>query len=613
MVTTTISSTSLDIDSIKSNLKSSLIESGEFNDFDFDASGLSTILDVLAYNTHYNGLIANFALNESFLSTAQLRSSVLSLAEGIGYVANSRNASQAIINISLNLSGVADAPTKIQLNENFKFTTQVDEETYTFQTREDLSAIGVDGVYNFSTIDENTNIKIIEGTNKTKNFIALQSTDNPTYIIPDRNLDLSTVVVRVFDEPTSSAFTTYSNLANAAVINENTTLYILREAPNGFFELSFGNGVTLGKAPKVGSRITLEYLSVNGADANRAKVFAPLNTVIVNGTNYPVTIATITDSVGGSSKESLASIRKNAPFQYASQNRMVTASDYAALILKNYSSFIDDIQSFGGEDALEPEYGVVFVSILFKKKANGDDLEIETQTSIKEDVLELAEQLSVASFIVKFVDPITTFIEVNTIFQFNDNVTTQSRNTIETNVNNAVENYFNVNTGKFNQSFRRSNLLTLVDETSPAVLSSRQEIKMQRRFTPTLTAIQTHKLRYAAAIADPDDVFYRITSETFNFGGNACLIRNRLNSNILELFDTSSNTVIIDNLGSYAGDTVTIVGLQVDSISGSNTFVKLSATPANQSAISPLRQDVIRLDGDKSFTKIVDVAEGVLN
>ena len=613
MVTTTISSTNLDINSIKSNLKASLKNSGEFNDYDFSASGLSTILDVLAYNTHYNGLIANFALNESFLSTAQLRSSVLSLAEGIGYVANSRNASQAIINISLNLSGVADAPAKIQLNENFKFTTQIDEETYTFQTREDLSAIGVNGVYNFSTIDENTNIKIVEGTNKTKNFIALQSTDNPTYIIPDRNLDLSTVVVRVFEEPTSSTFTTYSNLANAAVINENTTLYILREAPNGFFELSFGNGVTLGKAPKVGSRITLEYLSVNGADGNRAKVFAPLNTVIVNGNNYPVTIATIADSVGGSSKESLASIRKNAPFQYASQNRMVTASDYSALILKNYSSFIDDIQSFGGEDALEPEYGVVFVSILFKKKANGDDLEIETQTSIKEDVLELAEQLSVASFIVKFVDPITTFIEVNTIFQFNDNVTTQSRNTIETNVNNAVENYFNVNTGKFNQSFRRSNLLTLVDETSPAVLSSRQEIKMQRRFTPTLTAIQTHKLRYAAAIADPDDVFYRITSETFNFGGNACLIRNRLNSNILELFDTSSNTVIIDNLGNYERDTVTIVGLQVDSISGSNTFVKLSATPANQSAISPLRQDVIRLDGDKSFTKIVDVAEGVLN
>jgi len=610
---TTISSTDLDINSIKANLKTSLIESGEFNDYNFASSGLSTILDVLAYNTHYNGLIANFALNESFLSTAQLRSSVLSLAEGIGYVANSRNASQAIINLSLNLSGVANAPSKIQINENFRFTTQIDDQTYTFQTREDLSAIGVNGVYNFSTIDNNTNIKIKEGSNKTKTFLALQSTDNPIYVIPDRNLDLSTVIVRVFEEPTSSTFTTYSNLSTASVINENSTLYILREAPNGFFELSFGNGVTLGTAPKVGSRISLEYLSVNGKDADSGKVFAPLNSVNVNGTNYPVTVATISESSGGSSKETLGSIRKNAPFQYASQNRMVTASDYAALILKNYSSFIDDIQSFGGEDALEPEYGVVFVSILFKKKPNGDDLEIETQTSVKEDILELAEQLSVASFFVKFVDPTTTFIEVNTFFQFNDNLTTQSRNTIETNVNTEISNYFSANTGKFNQSFRRSNLLSLVDDTSPAVLSSRQEIKMQRRFTPTLTAVQTHKLRYAAAIADPDDVFYRVISETFNFGGNPCLIRNRLNSNILELLDTSSNNIIIDNLGSYEGDTITVVGLQVDSISGSNTFVKLSATPANQSAISPLRQDVIRLDGDKSFTKIVDVAVGVLN
>ena len=608
MVTTTISSTNLDINSIKSNLKASLKNSGEFNDYDFSASGLSTILDVLAYNTHYNGLIANFALNESFLSTAQLRSSVLSLAEGIGYVANSRNASQAIINISLNLSGVADAPAKIQLNENFKFTTQIDEETYTFQTREDLSAIGVNGVYNFSTIDENTNIKIVEGTNKTKNFIALQSTDNPTYIIPDRNLDLSTVVVRVFEEPTSSTFTTYSNLANAAVINENTTLYILREAPNGFFELSFGNGVTLGKAPKVGSRITLEYLSVNGADANRAKVFAPLNTVIVNGNNYPVTIATIADSVGGSSKESLASIRKNAPFQYASQNRMVTASDYSALILKNYSSFIADIQSFGGEEALEPEYGVVFVSILFN-----DDVDSTTQTRIKDEILQLSDELSVASFNVKFDDPVKTFIEVNTFFQFSDNLTTLSRNSIQNSVSAAIENYFITNTGKFNQSFRRSNLLSLVDETSPAVLSSRQEIKMQRRFTPTLNVIQDHKIRYAAPIAETDDVFYRITSSPFTFNGNLCIVRNKLKSNKLEVFDSLQGIVVVDNVGDYSGDIANIVGLQIDSIPGSDTFIKLSATPANQSAISPLRQDVVELDSELSLTTIVDVASGVIN
>ena len=175
-----------------------------------------------------------------------------------------------------------------------------------------------------------------------------------------------------------------------------------------------------------------------------------------------LSVSTVSNAVGGSSKEGIESIRKNAPFQYASQNRMVTAADYSALILKNFSTFISDIQSFGGEDALEPEFGVVFVSILF----NDEVIESGQDTSVKEDILDLAEQLSVASFDVKFEDPIKTFIEVTTFFQFNDNLTTLSRNTIEGEVNVAISNYFTNNTGKFGQSFRRSNLLSLVDATS---------------------------------------------------------------------------------------------------------------------------------------------------
>lgn len=151
----------------------------------------------------------------------------------------------------------------------------------------------------------------------------------------------------------------------------------------------------------------------------------------------------------------------------------------------------------------------------------------------------------------------------------------------------------------------------MIDATSAAVLSSRQEIKMQRRFTPTLTAKQNHTLRYAAPIASTDDEFYRITSEAFTFKNSTCIIRNRLKSNILEIFNTNSGTVIIDNIGEYTGDTVRLVGLQVDAFLTGNSFIKLSAVPANQSAISPLRQDVIVLDADKTFTKIVDVAEGV--
>lgn len=606
---TTINSTSLDFDTIKNNLKVFLENSGEFNTYNFQASGLSSILDVLAYNTHYNALTANFALNESFLSTAQLRSSILSLAEGIGYVADSRTSSQALVNMSLNLSGVSGRPSTIQLNENFKFTSSVDDVNYTFQTREDISATDDgDGVYRFKDASGDTKIKILEGTARTKTFIALKATDNPVYVIPDKNVDISSCIVRVYDSATSSTFTTYLNLVNASKIDENSTLYILREAPNGFYELSFGNGVTLGKAPNVGAKIEIEYLSSSGTLANTAKVFSPQNSVVVNSVAYPVTTSTVSNAVGGGSKETIESIRKNAPFQYASQNRMVTASDYSALILKNYSSFIADIQSFGGEEALEPEYGVVFVSILFN-----DDVDSTTQTRIKDEILQLSDELSVASFSVKFDDPIKTFIEVNTFFQFSDNLTTLSRNSIQNSVSTTIQNYFTTNTGKFNQSFRRSNLLSLVDETSPAVLSSRQEIKMQRRFTPTLNTLQDHKIRYAAPIAETDDVFYRVTSSPFTFNGNLCIVRNKLKSNKLEVFDSLQGFVVVDNVGDYSGDIANIVGLQVDSIPGSDTFIKLSATPANQSAISPLRQDVVELDSELSKTTIVDVASGVLN
>ena len=608
-MTTAIKSTALDFNSIKNNLKTSLENSGKFTDFNFEASGISSILDVLAYNTHFNALTANFALNESFLSTAQLRSSIVSLAEGIGYIPNSRTASQAIVNLSINLSGVSGRPSTIRINENFKFNTSIDEVNYVFQTRESLIATDAEssGIYIFKDLSGSKDIKISEGTIRSKRFITLESKDNPVYVIPDKTLDLSTVVVKVFENTSTSTFTTYSNIINATVINENSTLYILKEAPNGLFELSFGNGVTLGKAPILGGRIEVEYLSVAGVLANNAKTFSSQNSVTVNGVNYPVTVSTEIVSVGGDTRETIESIRKNAPFQYASQNRMVTASDYSALILKNYSSFISDIQSFGGEDALEPEYGVVFVSILF------DTDKIETQTRIKNEILQLSEQLSVASFDVKFQDPIKTFIETTTFFQFSENLTTLSRNTIQSNVNQVIDDYFAGITGKFGQSFRRSNLLTLIDDSSSAVLSSRQEIKMQRRFTPTLTAIQNHKIRYAAPIADNDDLIHTITSSAFSFRGNPCIIRNRLKTNKLEIFDTVQKVVIVDNSGDYSNDIVNIVGLQVDAFIGSDNFIKLSVTPANQSAISPLRQDIIEYDSSKSFTSIVDVVSGVTN
>ena len=604
---TTIKSTALSFDAIKNNLKTFLADKPEFADYNFEASGLSNILDVLAYNTHYNALTANFALNESFLGTAQLRSSLVSLAEGIGYIPDSKTASKAVLNLSLNLSGVTGRPSTLQIPAGYKFNSVVDDVTYVFQTISDITATDDgNGIYEFKNSTGSKNIEVFEGTSRTKTFLVTKSTDNPVYVIQDEELDIDTAVVKVFDTPSSSAFTTYSNLLKATTINSQSTVYILKETPNGFFELSFGNGVTLGRAPADGGKISITYIATNGDAGDTAKVFEPQSKVEVLGTGYDLTVTTHAKAVGGGEKESVESIRLNAPFQYASQNRMVTAVDYSALVLKNFSTLIKDIKAFGGEEALNPEFGAVFLSVLFN-----DDVSAVTVSDTKSQIQDLAKQLSVASYVLRFVDPITTFVECNTFFQFNQNLTQLSRNTIQDNVNKVITDYFSTNTGRFGQSFRRSNLLALVDASSPAILSSRMDIKMQRRFIPTLTTKQDHTVRYASQIAEADDVNIVVESNPFLFRGKNCVLRNRLGSNVLEVFNAEDAKIEIDNAGDFSGDSVNIVGLTVDNFVGANQFIKLSVTPANQSAVTPLREDIIEFDVSESFTKIVDVDPNV--
>jgi len=602
---TTIKSTNLDFTSIKNNLKTFLAQQDEFADYNFEASGLSNILDVLAYNTHYNGLIANFALNESFLGTAQLRSSLVSLAEGIGYIPKSRTASRAVVTFSINLSSLAERPTTVSLAPEVVFESSIDDITYTFQTRETVTATDDgSGIYSFKTNAGSTNIEIFEGTQRTKTFIADAVSQDALYIIPDKNLDVDTTIVRVYESPTSVAFTTYQNLKQATLINAATALYILKESPNEFFELSFGDGITFGVTPKAGYKIEVDYLSVQGPAANDGALFTPISQVNVGGNGYTITSQTVTNSLGGDIKETNQSIRTNAPFQYATQNRMVTADDYSSLVLRNFSTLIKDIKSFGGEDALKPEFGAVYMSIVFE-----DDVPLSTQTTTKNSIQDLVDQLSVVSFRLRYLDPITTFIETNTFFQFNPKLTTLSLNSITDNVNTIVRDYFNTNTGKFGQAYRRSNILTLIDEVSPAVLSSRMEVKMQQRIVPRLDAQNDFTLRYPASIAPADDIKYIIDSTPFNIDNTAGKIRNKLNSNKLQIVTLDGLTTIVDNVGTFDAATgiLSLVGFKPNSIIGGVNYVKISATPANQSAIAPQREDILQFDEDPSFASAVIV------
>ncbi len=658
---TTIKSTALDFDNIKSNLKTYLANQEQFKDYNFEASGLSNILDVLAYNTHINALTANFALNESYLPTAQLRSSAVSLAEGIGYVPDSDTASQAKVRITFN-STVSGRDVNVTLPAYTKFTADVDDVTYTFSTIEAYVATdNGSGFYEFKKNDGSNQLSIYEGTLKTKTFLVGEYEDNPVYVIPDGTIDVDTVTVKVYNSATSSNFVAYQNILNATTINANSTVYILKESPNGYFELSFGDGTTFGVAPQAGNRIEVEYLSTKGEVANGATLFTPVSTFTSGVISETLTVSTFTNSTGGEEKESIESIRQNAPFQYATQNRMVTAADYSSLILRNYSTLISDIVSWGGQDALDPEFGAVYTSIIFE-----DNVSAETQTATKNSILDLAAQLSIVSFNLRFVDPVTTFVEVDTFFQFNPRLTDVSINTIKANVNRTITNYFSENTGKFNQAFRRSNLLTDVDESSTAILSSRANVRMQQRFTPsspslvtviknlanvTLTNEQLNRvlelttsrdyqsaanyllsnnltnntntyiidklskarnntsqeLLFPVSIAAADDDEYIISSNEFVLETQNCIIRNKLSTTTLQVVTAAGGTVIVDNLGSFdpVAGTVTINYFNPTSITRGLSQIKLSAVPANQSVIDPTRNERLVFDPDRSIVTTV--------
>jgi len=616
---TTIKSTALDFTSIKQNLKDYLKAQTEFKDYDFEASGLSNILDVLAYNTHINGLTSNFALNESFLGTAQLRSSVVSLATGIGYIPDSMTASQATVQLSVDLSAVSGRPATVDLPAFSKVTANVDDVSYTFMTKEVFTAAD-DGAgnYVFKTSGGSSAIPIFEGTQKTKTFLVGEFNESDVYIIPDLNMDASTVIVRVYETYGSSSNTVYNNITGATTISPTSTIFILKETPNGFYQLSFGGNGVLGLSPAAGNAIEVTYIATNGAVANGATTYTASSQVTVLGIAYNLTVSSPTKSVGGDAKETIESIRRNAPFQYATQNRMVTPEDYTSIINRNFSTLIDDIVSWGGEDNAEPKFGTVFSSIKFE-----DDVDADTIAATKESIKELVKQLAVISFDIEFADPIQTFIEADIFYQINPNLTTLSSNAISTTINTKVGNYFTTTLGKFGKSFRRSNLLTLVDEVSPAVLSSRAVIRMQQRITPTVNVKNSFTLNFPSDLSQPiisntptpED--YVVRSSLFTVNGETCQIINETyavagvgySSNKLQIISAGSGTVVVDNIGNYDASNrrVNIVSFTPNGLLGGDGKLKISVLPANQSAISPLRQNILEYDDTESVITPVTV------
>lgn len=605
--TTTINSSDLDFDTIKSSLKTYLQSKSEFNDYNFEASGLSNILDVLAYNTHLNGLIANFGINESFLNSAQLRSSVVSHAENLGYYPRSKTGSSATITLSI--ASTDTSTSVITLPKFSSFTADVDGTTYSFRTTEVYTAINDgSGNFSFTTSAGSTSIPIKEGTEKTKTFLVGETTDDQVYVIPDENVDTTTLSVNVFDTTTSSSFDAYTNVNNSVRINTTSTVYIVREVPNGYYELTFSDGTILGKAPSAGNKIEVKYLSSLGAAANGATTFSTsaINFDSAITGDYTITATKVSESSGGAEKESLDSIKVNAPVGFATQQRMVTAEDYKAIILENYSSVLDDVAAWGGNDNIPAVYGRVYVSLKFKDGTT-DSVKTETKANI---ISNLTDNLAIMSIDTVYSDPITAYLQITTTFNFDPDQTNLTSQATETLIENTIQSFFNDNLNTFGTTFRRSNLLTDIDALSPAILNSKMDIRMQQRFTPTLNTSADYTIAFPQKIAAPDDVLHTVHSTPFTYNGVSAKLECKLTTNIVQIVNDTNSTVIVDNIGTFDSDTgtVSLIGFNVSAISG--TEIKITVRPANQSTIRPLRGYILSYDTSVSAASaILDTQE----
>ena len=593
---TNLNVTELDFDQIKQNLKNFLKQQTEFSDHDFEGSGLSTLLDVLAYNTHYNAMNAHYSLNEAFLDSAQIRGNVVTRAKLLGYTPRSVLSPRATINLVVDLAGenasVQGTTSSLVLPRGTKFTSTVSGENFDFVTLDNTTGTLSGTKFTFS------NVAIAEGTYKTLLYRVDNDIESQKFQLGDADADTSTLRVRVQQNEQSLTHDVYAKFESLLNIDSTSQIYYLQENPSELFEIYFGDGV-IGRKPVNNNVVTLDYVFTKGTEANGASVFAMEGSLENSGgtalVNSSYTVTTVKNASGGTEKETMESIRFNAPLTFTSQNRAVTAEDYKAIILKSFSN-ISSISTWGGEDNDPVDFGKVFVAI---KPLTADVLTDAEKSEIKNNVLKGKNIVSIEP---QLVDPAFTDLELDVFLKFNPNLTDRTAVDLETLIKDVIADFNFNNLNKFDGVFRHSQLTKAIDSADPAVLNSTVRPFMFQNFTAAAPAADNdHKLTFAAPILQTGGSSdFVLTSTAFkinnidHFFGDVPIDGNTAERQVM-IFKVVDNENVITNpdVGriNLANGTVTLKGFAIDS----STSVRITVTP-NSLDIAPKRNQLLRID-----------------
>lgn len=442
-----ITTQDLDFDKIKSNLKTFFQGQTDLTDYNFEGSGLSLLLDLLAYNTHYNNLYLNLAVNESFLDSAVIRNSVVSKAAELGYLPRSASSAKSIVDITL--TNVPNNPSIYAIPSLTAFIAAVNGTNFTFYNIAPSVASNINGVYKFN------NLVITEGTPLTQTYVVGVDTE---YKISNADCDIDTISVDVYESLNSTIKTKFNKVTDIISVKADDPVFFIKEIDGLKYQIQFGNG-RIGKAVSPGNVVVINYFASNKALANGAKLFSSPSL----GAN--ASIVTLYTSTGGAEAETIDDIKFNAPRLFNATNRAVTSEDYKSLLTAKFAN-IDSVNVWGGDDNVPPVYGKVFISIAPRDSAVLTDTE---KTIIKNDILKSRKTVTVVP---EFVDPYYLNIRLNSTVYFNSDSTTKTKDEIAISATNAILEYGNANLKKFDSVFRYSKLMNAIDSSDVSITSN---------------------------------------------------------------------------------------------------------------------------------------------
>ncbi len=588
---TNLKVTELDFADIKENLKAFLKQQTEFNDYDFDGSGMSVLLDVLAYNTHYNAMNAHFALNEAFLDSAQIRGNVVTRAKLLGYVPRSILSPRATVTITVDVSAESGTiPTTLTLPRGTKLKTLIGGEEFQYVVLDNHTAPLTSNQFVFS------NITICEGSFREIKYRVDNDIENQKFQLSDDHADTSTLRVRVQENEESTAFDIYTKFESLSTVNEETKTYYLQQNSNEYFEIYFGDGVT-GFKPTNNNIVTLDYVITKGDESNGAgdavNSLTGFSAVDNVGGFSTITIQTNALSAGGVEEETSESIRFNAPLTFTSQNRAVTADDYAAIIKKSFAN-IDSISTWGGEDQDPPEYGRAYIAI---KPLLSQTLTEDEKAEITGVIL---KGKNVVSITPEIVDPNFTNLELDVFFKYNPNLTDRSSTDLQTVVRDTIKDYNFNNLNKFDGVFRHSELLRKIDNSDPSILNSTVRPRMFQNITPVNNALNNFDLVFTSPFFQSgDSTSFVLNSTAFKINSEDCffgdipIAGSTTRQVIVYKKVAGANVTVIANAGTLdvPNGKITLNSFQPDT----TDVIRLTLTP-NSLDLAPKRDQLLTID-----------------